>query len=122
MAPVLAFVSPRHQEDIRARTPRTDRLLLDSANSAHGAVEAKLPACGDLVTSIDVSTQFVDDVEREREPGRRSSDLAGVDANLHGQLHVGLMDEDADEGPVRSVRVLCRADCDGARSIPPLHT
>ena len=76
MAPSLALIIPRHEEDIRAGTPGADRFLLDSAHSAHGAVEAELPARDDLPAAVDVSAQFIHDVEREREPGRRSSDIA----------------------------------------------
>ena len=59
------------------------------------------PVTAIRASAVDVAAELVEDVEREREPRRRAADVAGLDADVDGQLDLGaLLDADADDGAV----------------------
>src|SRR5207253_4133013 len=91
-------IPSRDEEYADAGAPDPDRLLLDAADRRDGAVELDLARRRDAPPVIDVAAELLEHVEREREPGRRTADRAGVDLHLDRQLdECGLVDEDPDQ-------------------------
>ena len=80
--------------------PRPDHLLLHAADREHVAVELDLARRRHLEPAVDVAAQLLDDVEREREPGRGAADAGQVDLDVDRQLDVReLLDLDPDDRP-----------------------
>jgi hypothetical protein len=76
----------RDEEDVHMRLSRSDRLLLDSADSCHRSVELDLAGRCDLVAAIDVASSLLEQLESERQPGRGPADLAQVELDRERQL------------------------------------
>src|SRR5438132_1264039 len=74
------------------RSSRTDRLLLDGPDFAHAAVRGDRPGRRDLVAVVDVASAFLENLQRERKPGRRSADVPEIepDAERHLEIDRGL--------------------------------
>ena len=99
----FARVVHRHEESIHTRLPRADRLLLDPADRADLAVEEDLAGRGDLEAAVDVASELLHHVEREREPGGGAADAVRVDRDRARQLDVGrLVEEHADDRTPRA--------------------
>ena len=62
---ILGVPAVRNHEEIHIRTSRSDRLLLDSANREHGAVERELASGRDLASVGDVASELARDLERK---------------------------------------------------------
>ena len=109
----LGGVFPSGDEEVPdSRAANADGLLLDAADRRHGTVELDLPRGGDPPTVVDVPAELLEHVEREREPGRRSADVARVDLDVERQLdRRGLVDEDADDRSIAIVRTATRVIC-----------
>ena len=99
----LRVVPSRHEENIHTRIARADRLLLDSADRADRAVGEDLAGRRDLVAVVDVASELLHHVEREREPGGRAADrcpasiLTGNGSWMSGAVST----EDADDRAAR---------------------
>ena len=63
---------------------RADRLLLDAADRADGAVREDLTGRRHLVAVNDVVSEFLQHLEREREARRRAADVPCIDADGEG--------------------------------------
>src|SRR2546429_2094315 len=101
----------RHEEDVDVRFSRSDRLLLDAADPGYRSVELDLTGRCDLVAVIDVASLLLQKLEREREPGRWSADLAKVELDAERQANAqGLNRQDADDRPLRILGVGRRCD------------
>src|SRR4029077_16139668 len=84
--PRIACVVPRrHEECVHTRLACADRLLLDSADLAHTAVQRDLAGGGDLVAPIDVPSELLEYTEREREAGGWPADAVRVDRDAQRQ-------------------------------------
>src|SRR5579885_3694067 len=95
---VARVLPSRDEEGIHMRLARADRLLLDPADGADGAVREDLARRGDPVAVDDVPPELLEDVEREGEPRRGAADAARVDADRDRQPDVERgLEEDADD-------------------------
>ena len=89
----------RHEEDVDIRLARPDRLLLDAADPADAAVELDLAGGSDLVAVVDVPSELLEQLEREREACGRPADVAEVEPDREREADVeSLRGQDSDRG------------------------
>src|SRR5207248_6419893 len=80
VAPRVPGVIPSgDEEDVDAGAPDADRFLRGPADRRHRPVELDLSGSRDLVPAVDVATEQLGHLEREREPCRGAADLAKID-------------------------------------------
>src|SRR5688572_32501611 len=95
-------IPSRDEEDVGARAPRADHLLLDASDRGDAAVELELPRDGDAEAAVDVAPQLLDDVEGEREARGGAADAAEIDLDADRELDVReLLDLDPDDRAAR---------------------
>ena len=84
------------------------------------AVEVDRPGDGDVLAAGELARrQLVDQGQRERQPGRRAADAAGVDVDLERQLDALRVErEEADDRALRFVRRRRSAHLDRAGGSP----
>ena len=100
---VAGVVPSRHEEGVHMRLARADRFLLHAADRADGAVEVDLARRRDPVPVVDVPSELLHHLEREREPGRGAADIARIDRDLDRQMDVERrFEKHADDGPARA--------------------
>ena len=88
----------RDEEHVGSGRPDAVGLLLDASHRADGAVELDLAGRRDPVAAVDVVPELLEDLQREREAGRRAADVAEVDADVQRQLDPRVLrDADADD-------------------------
>src|SRR5919204_5142786 len=105
ITPRLCGVIPgRDEEDVHTCPAGAERLLLHAADLSHRAVRCERAGGCDLPPVGDITAGFLEDVEREREPGGRAPDPAGIDPDAEGQPDLDLLlCRDADDRPLRVV-------------------
>src|SRR5207248_10571234 len=82
MAFRLTCVIPSgHEEDVNMGVVGARDLLADPSDRPDGSVEADLAGGRHPVAVVDVAAELLHHLEREREPGRGTADLAQVDAD-----------------------------------------
>src|SRR6266536_6381759 len=110
----LGCVFPsRDEKEVDSRAPNADRLLSETADGRHGAVELELSRRRDAAAVVDILPELLEHVERERQAGRRAADASGVDLHAARQLDErSLVDEDSDDRPAALLWVRDRPDDD----------
>src|SRR5207245_8539938 len=112
-----------NQEDIDVSSARPDRLLLDAADPRHAPVELDHAGGRNLVTVVDVAPSLLEQLERERQSGRRTAHAAEVEADRKRKAHAErLRRQNADQGSLRLRRVACLAYQDRERAPPSPDT
>jgi hypothetical protein len=98
----LGVSACRHDEEIHIRAARSDRLLLDPPDGQDRPVESQLASRRDLASVSDVASELARDLESEGKTRGWAADSTEVDVDIERKLDVrGLVNRDADDGPVR---------------------